>query len=198
MMRARVVIPLGVALVAVLAVGGWMLFLRPQARPSTFRGEPTSALYSLIDSRQRDAAPLTVDEVFTPATETLGGLRRASAEQLADCGDALWGASAAGCTQALRATYTGESGAGQFVIFNLTDGRAADALVKALSKDGFVRQAVPFDAVRSRAQARALGHYVTVAWVGPVRPGETGDLVSQLVALDGLGHIIQKRVVDAT
>ncbi|MFG1680250.1 hypothetical protein ACGFNP_08750 [Nonomuraea sp. NPDC049269] len=197
-MRARVAIPLGAAVLAVLAVGSWLLFLRPQPRPATFRGEPTSALYSLIDSRQRDAAPLTVGEVFTPATETLGPLRRESAEQLADCDDALWGASAAGCTQALRATYAGGSGAGQFVIFNLTDGRAANALVKALAKDGFVRQAVPFDAEHSRAQARALGHYVTVAWAGPVRPGEAGDLMSQLLALDGLGHIIQKRVVAAT
>ena len=70
--------------------------------------------------------------------------------------------------------------------------------MKALSKDGFVRQAVPFDAEHSRAQARALGHYVTVAWAGPVRPGQTEDLVSQLVALDGLGHIVQTRVVAAT
>ncbi|WP_219472169.1 hypothetical protein [Nonomuraea rhizosphaerae] len=196
--RARVVIPVGAAALAVAAVGGWLWLGRAEPRPSAFQGEPTSAMYALINERQSDAAPLTLDEVFTADTATLGPLRRESAEQLTDCDEALWGASATGCTQALRATYSGEAGAGQFVIFNLADGRAADALVSALSRSGFVRQAVPFDAAHSRAQARALGHYVTVAWAGPVRPEQPADLVPQLLALDRLGHVVQQRVIAAT
>jgi hypothetical protein len=197
-MQVRVVIPVGVAALAVAGVAGWLWFGRTQPRPSTFQGEPTSAMYSLIDTRQSDAAPLTVNEVFAPDTATLGSLRRESAEQLTDCADVLVGASAPGCTQVLRATYAGGTAAGEFVIFNLADGRAANALVAALSKDGFVRQAVPFDPAHSRAQARALGHYVTVAWAGPVQPGATADLMPDLLALDQLGHVIQKRVIAAT
>lgn len=197
-MARRLTVPLAaVAGLAVLAAGAWLWLGSGEPRPAAFSGEPTSALYALIDSRQADAAPLRLDEVFTPATRTLGTLSRASAEQLDDCDDALWGASATGCTQALRATYTSASGdAGQFVIFNLPDGRAADALVAALAKDGFVRQTVPFEASRSRAAARALGHYVTVAWAGASGPG--ADPVKTLVALDGLGHVVQSRVLAAT
>ncbi|WP_113698663.1 hypothetical protein [Nonomuraea lactucae] len=197
-MPRRLAVPLAaVTGLAVLAAGAWLWFGRERPRPASFRGEPTSALYSVIDSRQADAAPLRLEEVFTSAGQTLGTLRRESAEELADCDDALWGASAAGCTQALRATYTGPSGtAGQFVIFNLPDGRAADALVDALAGDGFVRQAVPFDAAHSRAAARALGHYVTVSWAGASGPG--ADLVTSLIALDGLGRVVQSRVLAAT
>jgi hypothetical protein len=93
--------------------------------------------------------------------------------------------------------------AGQFVIFNLGDGRAADALVAALRKDGFVRQDIAFEAAGSRAQARAMGHYVTVSWVGGTAPAQdvvtapAQELVTALVALDGLGRVVQGRIIAA-
>ncbi|NUW39783.1 hypothetical protein [Nonomuraea rhodomycinica] len=198
MPRRLIVALAAVAGLAVAAAGAWFWLGGDEPRPATLRSERTSALYSLIDTRQADSRPLTVDEVFTGGTATLGTLRRVSAEQLDGCDDALWGATATGCTQALRATYEGPAGAaGQFVIFNLADGRAADALVAALGKDGFVRPAVSLDAAHSRATARAMGHYVTVSWAST--PGGRGaDLVPTLIELDKLGQVVQARVVAAT
>src|SRR5690606_35850076 len=159
--------------------GAWLWFGREQPRPAVLRTQPTSALYAPVGTREADARPLTAGEVFTG--DTAGSLRRERVEEFADCDDVLWGVDAPGCTQALRATYRGEGLAGQFVILNLPDGRAADALVEALRTDGFVRQAVPFDAARSRAEVRALGHYVTVSWVGAVQGGGGADLVQPLI-----------------
>ncbi|MFC7587402.1 hypothetical protein ACFQYP_29625 [Nonomuraea antimicrobica] len=94
--------------------------------------------------------------------------------------------------------------AGQFVIFNLSDGQAADALVAALQKDAFVRQEAAFDPAGSRAQARAMGHYVTVSWAGGTASASASasasaqDLVAALVALDGLGRVVQGRIVAVT
>jgi hypothetical protein len=195
MARRIVLVVVAVALL-VAAVGGWLWLRGDEPRPAAFRGEATSAFYTAVDSRQSDAAPLTSQEVFTPATETLAALRRESTQEFSDCDEVLWGASAGGCTQALLATYKGEAMAGQFVIFNLSDGRAADALVAALDKVGFVRQTAVFDPARSRAQARAMGHYVTVSWAGGSAPEQ--DLVTALVALDGLGRVVQSRIVAAT
>ncbi|MEV4219515.1 hypothetical protein [Nonomuraea sp. NPDC049725] len=194
-MPGRVVIALVVAGVAVLGAGAWLWLGRDAPRPAAFHGTPTSAMYAPVDSRADDAGPLTTGELFRAGA--LGELARGEVEELADCDDALWGAAASGCTQALRATYTGGAVAGQFVIFNLPDGRAADAMVTALRRDGFVRQAVPFDAARSRAEVRALGHYVTVSWVG-ARGTADADLVPPLIALDSLGQAIQSRVLAAT
>ncbi|MGW6503673.1 hypothetical protein [Nonomuraea angiospora] len=195
-MSRRVVIPLVVALVAVVAVAGWLWLRREAPKPASFHAERTSAFYSAIDSRQNDAAPLTLNEVFTPAAQTLGAMRLDATQQFSDCDEVLWGVSSTGCTQALQATYKGGAVAGQFVIFNLSDGRAADALVSALGKDGFVRQGIAFEATGSRAQARAMGHYVTVSWTGGSAPAQ--DLVAALVALDGLGRVVQGRIVAAT
>ncbi|MFI6923851.1 hypothetical protein ACIBIZ_28205 [Nonomuraea spiralis] len=197
MTSRRVVVAAGAAVgVLAVAVAGW-LWLRPgEPRPAAFHGEPTSAFYAAVDSRQADAAPLTAQEVFTAATANLGSLRRTSTQEHADCDEILWGAPASGCTQALGAAYAGNGLAGQFAIFNLPDGRAADALVNALGKDGFVRQDAAFDAARSRAQARAMGHYVTVSWVGGTASAD--DLVTALVALDGLGRVVQNRILAAT
>ncbi|MFG1701932.1 hypothetical protein ACFLIM_01940 [Nonomuraea sp. M3C6] len=195
-MSRRVVIPVVIANVMIIAVAGWLWLRRDDPRPASFHAEPTSAFYAAIDARQNDAAPLTIQEVFTPATQTLGTMRLDATQQFTDCDEVLWGTSAMGCTQALQATYKGGSMAGQFVIFNLTDGRAADALVSALGKDGFVRQSILFDAAGSRAQARAMGHYVTVSWAGGPAPAQ--DLVAALVALDGLGRVVQGRIVAAT
>ncbi|GAA3207793.1 hypothetical protein [Nonomuraea helvata] len=195
-MSRRVVITAVVVGVAVIAVGGWLWLRRDEPRPASFHAERTSAFYTAIDTRQHDAAPLTLNEVFTPATQALGAMRLGSTRQLADCDEVLWGTSAAGCTQALQATYKGSTVSGQFVIFNMSDGRAADALVSALDKDGFVRQDAVFEVARSRAQARAMGHYVTVSWVGGTASDQ--DLITALVALDGLGRVVQNRVVAAT
>ncbi|MEQ4716218.1 hypothetical protein [Nonomuraea sp. B19D2] len=195
-MSRRVVIAVVLVSVAVIAVGGWLWLRRDAPRPASLRAEPTSAFYAAIDTRQNDAAPLTLNEVFTPATRTLGTMRLDSTRQVTDCDEVLWGVSATGCTQALQATYKGSTVSGQFLIFNVSDGRAADALVSALGKDGFVRQDGVFEAARSRAQARAMGHYVTVSWVGGTAPDQ--DLVTALVALDGLGRVVQSRIVAAT
>jgi hypothetical protein len=195
-MSRRVVISVVIANILVIAVVGW-LWLRPDdPRPAVFHAEPTSAFYAAIDTRQNDAAPLTLQEVFAPATRTLGTMTLAGTQQFTDCEEVLWGASADGCTQALQATYRGSATVGQFVIFNMSDGRAADALVSALGKDGFVRQGIMFDAAGSRAQARAMGHYVTVSWAGGQATAQ--DLVATLVALDGLGRVVQDRIVAAT
>lgn len=197
-MPVRLVIALVSAALAVVAAGAWLWLGRDAPRPAALRTQPTSALYALVDTRQADTRPLTAAEVFTGATQALGALRREAVEELDDCADALWGVEADGCTQALRATYRGEGLAGQFVIFNLPDGRAADALVSALRTDGFVRQALPFDPARSRAEVRALGHYVTVSWAGVLEGAAEGDLVQPLIALDGLSAVVQSRVLDAT
>ncbi|MFI9551712.1 hypothetical protein [Nonomuraea endophytica] len=197
MIPARVAVPVAVLIVLAAALAAWFLTRGGPVRPATFRGEPTSAMYTAIDSRQSDAAPLTTEEVFPPATAKLGELTRGAAEQLDDCADALAGPEAAGCSQALRATYTGPAVNGQFVIFNLPDGRAADALVSALGKEGFLEQAVAFDTARSWAQARALGHYVTVSWVGPAAEGARVDLTQSQVALDTLARVVQSRVIKA-
>jgi hypothetical protein len=176
---------------------------REQPRPTTFHAEPTSAFYTAIDTRQNDAAPLTLQEVFTQDGKTLGKMSLVATREFTDCGEALWGATAPGCTQALQATYQGGAMAGQFVIFNLGDQRAADALVAALRKDGFVRQDIAFEATGSRAQARAMGHYVTVSWVGGTAPAQdlvtapAQELVTALVALDGLGRVVQGRIIAA-
>lgn len=195
-MSRRVVLPAVTAVMVVIAaVAGWLLLRKEEPRPAMFHAESTSAFYATIATRQADAAPLTVQEVFTPAARALGKLTLDATAQFDDCDDALQGVSADGCTQALRATYKGEGMAGQFVIFNLGDGRAADALVAGLSKDGFVRQGIPFDAASSQAQVRAMGHYVTVSWAGGTASAD--DLVQALVALDGLGQVVQTRVVAA-
>ncbi|MEV0390860.1 hypothetical protein [Nonomuraea sp. NPDC050643] len=195
-MSRRLVSSVVVAVVVVVAVAGWVWLRREDPRPATFHAEPTSAFYAAIDTRQSDAAPLTLQEVFTPATQTLGAMRLESTQAYTDCDEVLWGASAAGCTQALQGTFKGATVAGQFVIFNLGDGRAADALVAALGKDGFVRQGITFEPARSRAQARAMGHYVTVSWAGGTASPQ--ELVGALIALDSLGKVVQGRVVAAT
>ncbi|WP_327583109.1 hypothetical protein OHA25_45635 [Nonomuraea sp. NBC_00507] len=195
-MSRRVVISVVVANVVVIAVVGWLWLRRDDPRPTAFHSESTSAFYTAVDTRQNDSEPLTRQEVFTPATQTLGTMRLDSTQEFSDCDEVLWGTSALGCTQALQGTYRGSAVAGQFVIFNLRDGRAADALVAALGKDGFVRQGIMFEAAGSRAQARAMGHYVTVSWVGGPVPAQ--ELVAALVALDGLGRVVQGRIVAAT
>ncbi|WP_084956536.1 hypothetical protein [Thermoactinospora rubra] len=194
-MSRRLVVALLLAAVAVAAGVAWLAFGRSgPPRPAAFAGEPTSAMYSPIDTRAADPRPLTVAEVFGQAR--VGSLVRGETAEFADCAEVLDGVSAPGCTQALRAVYGGGPVAGQFVVFNMPDGRAADALVAALGRDGFVRQAAPFDAARSRAQVRALGHYVTVSWIGPV--SGSPDLSDPHVHLDGLAaKAIQARVVAA-
>jgi hypothetical protein len=198
--------------VAVLAgVLFWLLTDDPP-RAAVVRAERTSAIYAPIDSRTRDSAPLTVAELFGAAELTSGEvtLARGGTEELRDCAEAVWGdavtAAAGGCTQVLRARYGTADGAvsGQFTVFNMPDAASADRLVTALSArdGGFVRLArgVPdgFDATRSQANARALGHYVTVGWVGPVGPGPRVDLTRHQLALDGVNRAFAARVVDAS
>jgi hypothetical protein len=209
--RAAVV----VAVVVVLAAGaGAWLWLSGEelAAPRTYRGERSTAIYAPIATRERDPRPLAQEEVLGPATATVaaGGtsMVRRSASLTGDCASVVSGAAAetlAGCTQVLRAVYASGDGdvSGQFLLFNMADATAADALVAALDPAagrGFARlapdQPASFDTARSWAQARALGHFVTLSWVGPVGD-ERPDLTGAQLALDGLGRALQQRVVDA-
>ncbi|GAA3154225.1 hypothetical protein GCM10010466_51480 [Planomonospora alba] len=200
---------IAVAAAAVLAAGGaasWWLLREPDGvRPATVRSELNTAHYDPIATRALDPEPLTAAEIFPGdrVSSEQAVLTGARPESLADCASAVWGsaeAAVAGCTQALRAGYTSADGrtAGQFVIFNLPDSAAADRLVTALSRDGFVRPAAglpeAFDGARGWAQARALGHYVTVSWVAPVGGGRV-DLTHPQLAVDGLSLAIQRRLV---
>ncbi|MEV4070342.1 hypothetical protein [Nonomuraea fuscirosea] len=174
-MSRRIVLPAVAAVLAGAAVAGWLWLRGDDPRPTTLHAELTSAFYAAIDTRQRDATPLTIEEVFPPAAQSLAGMGQVATRQFTDCDELLRGTSATGCTQALQATYEGGSMAGQFVIFNLSDGRAADGLVSALRRDGFVRQDVAFEPAGSLAQVRAMGHYVTVSWTGTTQPTQPGQ-----------------------
>ncbi|MEU1729486.1 hypothetical protein [Streptosporangium sp. NPDC020145] len=205
---------IAVAVVA-LAAAGTAVFLWSRAgtdtqRPATFRAERTTAHYDPIATRAADPDPLTVAEVFPTGSVSAGGvtLTRQGTEQLTDCASAVWGGAreaVAGCTQVLRARYATRDGRvlGQFVVFNLADSAAADRLVGVLGRDGFVRP-VPgapegFQGAAGWAQARALGHYVTVSWVAPA--GTTGqgadkaDLTYPQVAVDSPSLLLQHRLV---
>ncbi|MBB2912921.1 hypothetical protein FHS43_004216 [Streptosporangium becharense] len=199
----------GVAVLVVAAGAAAFLWLgdgTADVRPAVFRAESSTAHYAPIATRALDPEPLTAAEMFPGASVTAGEvtLERKDTESLDDCAEAVWGAAAdalAGCTQVLRARYATADGkvTGQFLIFNLADSAAADRLVAAFKGDGFVRPApgTPegFDAPRSWAQARALGHYVTVSWVGPAVSGTKADLTYPQVAVDGVGLVIQRRLL---
>ncbi|MEV7007619.1 hypothetical protein [Streptosporangium sp. NPDC051022] len=198
---------------AVAAGTGAFLWMRGGAeaqRPATFRAERTTAHYAPIATRAVDPAPLTAAEIFPTASVTAGGttLARQGTETLTDCASAVWGSAEQavdGCTQVLRARYATRDGrvSGQFVIFNLADSAAADRLVAALGDGGFVRP-VPgtpegFDGSHGWAQARALGHYVTVSWVGPVTGAAGGsrvDLTYPQLAVDSPSLLIQRRLLN--
>lgn len=201
-----------IAVVAVLlVVTGVAAFLwlsgdEPAPRAATFRSEPNTAHYAPIATRALDPAPLTVAEMFPGGSVTAGKTTLAvkGTETSADCAQAVWGSAEAavtGCTQVLRAHYTTPDGwiSGQFLIFNLVDSAAADKLVAVFKRGGFVRPApgtpAGFDGSHSWAQARALGHYVTVSWVGPTTPGGRVDLTYPQLAVDGLSLVIQRRLV---
>ncbi|WP_433255821.1 hypothetical protein ACQPYK_15540 [Streptosporangium sp. CA-135522] len=201
-----------IAVVAVLltvAAGAAFLWLRggeDPTRPATFRGEPTTAHYAAIATRAADPDPLSAAEMFPTGSVTAGGTTLASQgnETLTDCASAVWGsaeAAVSGCTQVLRAHYATPDGrvSGQFLIFNLADSAAADKLVAALANGGFVRPApgtpAGFDGSRGWAQARALGHYVSVSWVAPVGGAGRADLTYPQVAVDGLSLVIQRRLL---
>ncbi|GHH62138.1 hypothetical protein GCM10017673_00620 [Streptosporangium violaceochromogenes] len=203
---------LWIAVAAVLvAVAGVAAFLWARGdgsvpRPAVLHRETGTAHYAPIATRAADPDPLTVAEIFPTGSVTAGAaeLARQETESLTDCAPALWGgaeAAAAGCTQALRARYATGDGRvhGQFVIFNLADAASADRLVTAFGDGGFVRPAPgtpdAFDGSRSWAQARALGHYVTVSWVGPVGGRDRVDLTYPQLAVDGLSLVIQRRLV---
>ncbi|GII90376.1 hypothetical protein [Sinosporangium siamense] len=200
-----------VTVVVLAAAGGVAFWLLSggEDRPGVYRGEFTTAIYAPISTRAADGKPLSLIEVFGEDTRRLavaGGrspLRQGTSAVVDDCGDAVWGEGVEevldGCSQMLKAAYTSEDGktAGEFFIFNMASAEGADLLVKAMHDRAFVRRETGFDASRSSAQARSMGHYVTVSWVGPV--GGTGrvDLAAEQVALDRLGQVVQARVVNA-
>ncbi|MGS2640353.1 hypothetical protein [Streptosporangium sp. G12] len=196
-----------VVLAGVAGVGAFLwLGNEPAPRAAVLRAESGTAHYAPIATRALDPRPLTVAEMFPGPSVSAGTTRLAlkSTEALADCAEAVWGSAEdalGGCTQVLRARYETEDGtvSGQFLIFNLADSAAADRLVAALKAGGFVRPAPDtpdgFDGSRSWAQVRGLGHYVTVSWVAPVVPGSKVDLTYPQVAMDGLGLVIQRRLV---
>ncbi|MET8140259.1 hypothetical protein ABZU32_08120 [Sphaerisporangium sp. NPDC005288] len=209
---------IAVAVAAVLAGAGAAVFLltRPETGPvpGRVRAERTSALYAPIASRRDDPRPLSEAEVFGQAAALSASgvtMRRGQVAVSADCSRALWGsgpaAAAAGCAQVVRASFAGADGgvSGQYAVFDMPDAAAADRLADALAArpdQGFLRlaagQPASFDAGHSRAEVRALGHFVVVNWVGPV--GDTGraDLTLPQVALEGLGGFVQSRVLAAS
>ena len=199
----------GVVLVVVAgaAVFLWSRGGEAAPRAAVFRGEPTSAHYDPIATRALDPRaadrrrdlPRRVGDLGRGHAHGQGDRRRST-----DCAEAVWGSAegaVAGCTQALRARYGTPDGqiSGQFLIFNLADSAAADELVAAFGSGGFVRLApgtpAGFDGARSWAQARALGHYVTLSWVGPAAPEDQVDLTYAQVAVDGLSLAIQRRLL---
>ncbi|MDP9845043.1 hypothetical protein [Streptosporangium lutulentum] len=200
-----------IAAVVLVVVAGAAAFLwlrggAPEPRAAVFRGEPTSAHYDPIATRALDPEPLTVAEIFPSGSVTAGEvtLTVKGTETLTDCAQAVWGSAeeaVAGCTQVLRAHYATPDGriSGQFLIFNLADSVAADKLVTAFKSGGFVRLApgtpAGFDGAHSWAQARALGHYVTLSWVGPAAAGERVDLTYSQVAVDSPSLAVQRRLL---
>ncbi|GII86322.1 hypothetical protein Ssi03_43120 [Sphaerisporangium siamense] len=205
------------AVAGVLAAAGAVLFVvtRPETGPSPayFRGEGTSALYAPIATRRQDPGPLTEQEVFGQAARLVEQgvtMERREAALSADCAEALWGsgvkAAAAGCAGVARASFAGAGGAvsGQYAVFDMPDGAAADRLVAALDPrrgGGFLRtapgQPPSFDAGHSRAAVRALGHFVVVNWVGPVGDERGADLTLPQLALERIGAFAQRRVLAA-
>lgn len=211
--RGRVAVAAAVLVLAAGGAGAWLwLGGGAEATAGTYRMERSTAIYAPIATRQADPRPLTQEEVLGADTARLTAngtvLVRRAASLSEDCAAVVWGSAAdalTGCTQVLRAVYASEDGAisGQFLVFNMPDAKAADALVEALdpaAERGFVRvapeQPASFDATRSWAQARALGHFVTLTWVGPVGD-ERPDLTGAQLALDGLGRALHQRVIDA-
>ncbi|GAA1514865.1 hypothetical protein GCM10009677_55130 [Sphaerisporangium rubeum] len=204
-----------VAAVVVLAGGGVAAFVltRPETGPSpaVYRGEPTSALYEPIATRAAGSRPLTVQEVFTTEEVRAEGvtMARRGTEASDDCGSALWGSgvaeAASGCARVVRAGYESGDGrvCGQYAVFDLPDGAAADRLVAALEparRGGFLRPApgpACLDAAHSRAQARALGHFVVVNWVGAATGAGEVDLAFPQLALESLAGFAQRRVLEA-
>ncbi|WP_405151582.1 hypothetical protein OG589_21105 [Sphaerisporangium sp. NBC_01403] len=208
---------IAVAVAGVLAVAGAVLFvtLRPETGPSParFHGERTSALYAPIATRALDPRPLSEQEVFgqarTPASSGVS-MERREVTVSADCAEAVWGSGPAaaltGCAQVLRASFAVSGGgvSGQYAVFDLADGGSADRLVAALDPahgEGFLRlapgQPESFDAGHSRAEVRALGHFVVVNWVGPVGDEGRADLTYPQLALETLGGFVQRRVLAA-
>ncbi|WP_248964900.1 hypothetical protein [Sphaerisporangium perillae] len=208
---------IAVAVAGALAGVGAIVFLvtRPQTgpAPARIRAERTSALYAPIASRRDDPRPLSEREVFGSAAPASSGvtMERRQVSMSADCSEALWGsgptAAAAGCAQVVRASFASADGgvSGQYAVFDMPDGASADRLVDALGSGhggGFLRlapgQPGSFDAGHSRAEVRALGHFVVVNWVGPVGDEGSVDLTFPQVALEGLGRFVQQRVLSAT
>jgi hypothetical protein len=211
-MRSRTWIVLAAA--GALVAAGVVAFVlsRPQTGPSParFHGEPTSALYAPISTRAADPRPLDEREVFGRAALSSSGvtMERRQVAVSADCAGALWGsgpaAAVAGCSRVVRAGFTSSDGSvsGQYAVFDMPDGAAADRLVAALDPrdgDGFLElapgQPASFDAGHSRAEVRALGHFVVVNWVGPVADAGGADLTYPQLALEGLGAFVQRRVL---
>ncbi|MEV7967579.1 hypothetical protein AB0O34_16570 [Sphaerisporangium sp. NPDC088356] len=206
-----------VAVAGVLAAAGAVVFFttRPETGPSParFRGERTSALYAPIATRALDPRPPSEQEVFGQAarlTSSGVSMERRQVTVSSDCAEALWGsgpaAALAGCAQVLRGSFASSDGgvSGQYAVFDLADGASADRLVAALDPkdgDGFLRlapgQPQSFDAGHSRAEVRALGHFVVVNWVGPVGDEGQADLTFPQLALDTLGGFVQRRVLSA-
>ncbi|MFC4532894.1 hypothetical protein [Sphaerisporangium dianthi] len=215
-MPSRMLITVAVA-GALAGVGALVFFVtRPETGPAPgkVRAERTSALYAPIASRRDDPRPLSEAEVFGPAATTSSSgaiMRRRQVTVSSDCSQALWGsgptAAAAGCAQVVRASFASADGgvSGQYAVFDMPDGGSADRLVDALGAragEGFLRlapgQPASFDAGHSRAEVRALGHFVVVNWVGPVGDEGRADLTLPQVALEALGGFVQRRVLAAS
>jgi hypothetical protein len=127
-----------------------------EARPAAYRSWPSLEQFRPIDDRKADPKPMAEDEFFGAKTVRNGRITLRLAGRSLDtrCADALWGAelldlvARSGCTQALRGLYTSADGryVAQYTLLNLSDVKAANALVEALEsghRGGWARSLPP-------------------------------------------------------
>ncbi|GGL19905.1 hypothetical protein [Planomonospora parontospora] len=187
-----------------------------QPRPAAYRGWASSKVFAPIAQSKADPLLLPLKDVFAEKTLTEGRitLRLTGTKLDAACADAVWGRALAdrlaqaGCTQALRGTYTSADRryVAQYTLFKLRDASSADGLVSSLAtlhRGGWVR---PVDPARplftadghSEGSGHAMGHYAGLVWIGRAdgaEPDAKDDFVSLSLAVRGAEKAVFRRVV---
>ncbi|HXA62849.1 MAG TPA: hypothetical protein VNW94_27190 [Streptosporangiaceae bacterium] len=157
--------------------------------PQSYFDSPSTKVFTGIDRRSADPAPLTLDEVFPAAPladgRTKSHLALAGKRLDNHCDQAVWGQALAadlrkaGCTQAARGLYTDpRTGyAAAITILNLDGAASANRIVHALGPQGdggFVLPLPgPVGTGFGMARGLAMGHYAVISWVQ--RIDGTGD-----------------------
>ncbi|GGK48363.1 hypothetical protein Ppa06_05000 [Planomonospora parontospora subsp. parontospora] len=187
-----------------------------QPRPAAYRGWPSSKVFAPIAQSKADPLLLPLKDVFAEKTLTEGRitLRLTGTKLDVACAEAVWGRTLtdrlaqAGCTQALRGTYTSADRryVAQYTLFKLRDAASADGLVSSLAtlhRGGWVR---PVDPARplftadghSEGSGHAMGHYAGLVWIGRAdgaEPDAKDDFVSLSLAVRGAEKAVFRRVV---